>query len=221
MGLLFVVALQAYYEVGQNTAAKYAQEQKTVIAEQERENELNKRRDEVGDGKGAEVELQKINQELAKSIRIQDEATEQTRTRLHWMSAMLFWSKGLQAVDDTPPSETEKAQYILGILDGWLTLLRNFLLPIAWGFLGAALYVSRALADDIRAMAYASERAVLHGSRYYMGMVAGFVAAKFFPTSVGVELGEVAPFAVALLVGYSVEVLFSMLDRLIAAFSTK
>ncbi|GKS90137.1 hypothetical protein [Acidovorax sp. SUPP2539] len=220
-GLLVVAIFQSYYEVGQTTATKYVQAEVESKQESERAKELGKQREAVVRAKGSDSELQRIDQEISKSRSTFEVASEQTSRRLHWMNAMLFWNKGLPTVGDEPPSEAEKARYTLGILEGWLVLLRSFVLPIAWGFLGSALYVSRSLAEDIRAMAYASERAILHRSRYYMGMVAGFVAAKFFPTSVGVEFGEVAPFAVALLVGYSVEVLFSLLDRLIGAFSTK
>ncbi|WP_426303961.1 hypothetical protein ACN9MJ_13160 [Acidovorax facilis] len=221
VGLLLVAIFQSYYEVGQSTATKYTQASTVVAEERMRGKELTEARSRALLAKAAEFEISRIDQEHAKSRLKIAEASEQTERRGHWMKAMLFWHQWPAIAADDPQAASAQTLRIQGILEGWLALLRNFVLPIAWSFLGAALYVSRALAEDIRGMAYAPERAILHRSRYYMGMVAGFVAAKFFPTSAGVDFGEVTPFAVALLVGYSVEVLFALLDKLIGAFSTK
>ena len=221
MGLFLVAVFQAYYEVGQSTATKYTQALAVVSSGSTRMDELAESRNRVLLAKGAESEVSRIEQEIALVRWKNEEATDQTVRRLHWMKSMLFWLQWPTPAAGDPEAASTQTQHMLGILEGLLALLRNFVLPIAWGFLGAALYVSRALAEDIRGMAYAPERAILHRSRYYMGPVAGFVAAKFIPANAGVDFGEVTPFAVALLVGYSVEVLFALLDKLIGAFSTK
>lgn len=221
--LLLVAVFQFYYEVGLSTVTSYL-EAKTVMNEAKlsdralRESLKNLPAVKTSD---TERERERIEGEIAKKGQIIADASQQANRRLSWMQTLMIWGQDGPKVEGGEPSAAERAEHLVGSLEGWLALLRNFALPIAWGFLGAAIYVSRALAEDIRVMAYAPARAILHRSRYYMGMVAGFVAAKFFPTSVGAEFGAVAPFAVALLVGYSVEVLFSLLDRLIGAFSTK
>jgi hypothetical protein len=221
VGLALVAVFQAYYEVGQTTVTTYAKASGVLRVEAERVSVLSRALTGVGQAKASEAEVKRMNDEMAGARLKIEEATDETDRRLYWMKKMLFWHEGPALDPNDPRAPAMHAQSMLGVLEGWLTLLRNFVLPIAWSFLGAALYVSRALAEDIRGMAYAPERAILHRSRYYMGMVAGFVAAKFFPASTGIDMGEVTPFAVALLVGYSVEVLFALLDKLISAFSTK
>lgn len=220
-GLLLVAVFQAYYEVGQTTSTKYLEASRVVSTESERGRELTASLTRAEAAKEAQDELDRINHEITESNLKVAEASEQTARRVQWMKRLLFWYDWKQIDPTNAQDVATEAQTVLSVLDGWLGLLRNFVLPIAWSFLGAALYVSRALADDIRTVTYVPERAILHRSRYYMGMVAGFIAAKFFPTSTGIELGDITPFAVAFLVGYSVEALFALLDRLIGAFSTK
>lgn len=221
IGLLLVAVFQSYYEVGESTTAKYKEAQAVVRTNIDRVRELGTARVKAEAAKATADEISRLNREVAVSRLKIEEANEQTERRVHWMKAMLFWRDWTLKDPSDPQASFDQSQRILSVLEGMLTLLGAFILPITWSFLGAALYVSRALADDIRAMAYAPERAILHRSRYYMGMVAGFIAAKLFPTSTGISEGAVSTFAVALLVGYSVEVLFALLDRLISAFSTK
>jgi hypothetical protein len=221
IGLLLVAMFQAYYEVGQTTTTKFIEATGVIGTESDRVRDLTRNLTRAEQANVADEEVNRITHEIARSNLKVAEASEQTGRRVHWMKLLLFWHVWPQVDVTDGQAVAAEAQSVLSILEGWLGLLRNFVLPIAWSFLGAALYVSRALAEDIRTVAYVPERAILHRSRYYMGMVAGFIAAKFFPASTGVDFGDVTPFAVALLVGYSVEVLFALLDRLISAFSTK
>lgn len=221
IGLLLIAIFQSYYEVGESTTAKYKEAQAIVRTNVDRMRELEAARMKAEAAKATADEISRLSREAAVSRLKIEEANEQTERRVHWMKAMLFWQDWTIKDPGDPQASFDQFQRILSVLEGMLTLLGAFVLPITWSFLGAALYVSRALADDIRAMAYAPERAILHRSRYYMGMVAGFIAAKLFPTSTGISEGAVSTFAVAFLVGYSVEVLFALLDRLISAFSTK
>jgi hypothetical protein len=140
------------------------------------------------------------------------------------LAALDIW---LSKVPLLPPFKAEAgtpqhSQELLVTTDLILTVLRGFLLPIGWGLLGAALYVCRTLADDISKMSYSAEHRMLHVSRYFMGAVAGYVIAKFSIALSGKSLDDVVqPYVLALLVGYSVDVLFSMFDKLISAFSSR
>jgi hypothetical protein len=120
------------------------------------------------------------------------------------------------------PGTPEHSEEVLAQTDLILIVLRGFLLPIGWGFIGAALYVCRTLADDISKMSYSAEHRMLHFSRYSLGAVAGFVVAKFSVALSGKSIDDVVqPYVLALLVGYSVDVLFTMFDRIISAFSSR
>ncbi|GAB4088299.1 hypothetical protein [Hydrogenophaga soli] len=221
IGLFLVAVFQSYYEAGESTTAKYKEAQAIVRTNLNRLNELEQAKNKAEAAKAGPEEISRLNREIAVSRLTIEDANEQTERRVQWMKKLLYWQDWTIKDPGDPQASFELSQRVLSVLEGLLTLLGAFILPITWSFLGAALYVSRALAEDIRAMAYAPERAILHRSRYYMGMVAGFTAAKLFPSSTGISEGAVSTFAVALLVGYSVEVLFTLLDRLIGAFSTK
>lgn len=228
IGLGLVAVLQAYYEVGESTVKKYHDAQDAVLKEREkrkvRADALKPLEASQRDKLDAtqKVEMERLLREQGESgVKISSESAANDR-RIDWMKKMLVWREWPGVTSDEIEGKAQQAHEVLTVLGGLLTILKDFALPIAWSFLGAALYVSRALAEDIRTMAYAPERAILHRSRYYMGMVAGFVAAKLFPASVETgALSAVGSFALALLVGYSVEVLFALLDKLISAFSSK
>jgi hypothetical protein len=146
---------------------------------------------------------------------------EQTKQQIQaldlWMKLVPFASAPTQRLG-TP----EHSQEVLAQTELVLLVLRGFLLPVGWGLLGAALYVCRTTADEIRTMSYSADNARLHLSRYFLGAVAGFVVSKFSVALSGKQLDDVVqPLVLALLVGYSVDVLFSMFDKLISAFSSK
>jgi hypothetical protein len=104
-----------------------------------------------------------------------------------------------------------------------LTALIKYILPILYGALGASAYIVRALANEIGDLTYSSESDVRYLLRFYLGAVAGFSIAWFTseassPENVGI-LQSLSPLALAFLAGYSVDLLFSLLDRLVVAFS--
>lgn len=217
LGLVIVALLQAYYEVGTRTRSDYTAASRrydsnvTLIAQ------TSATRAALPPAATA-TEAPSLKDKIAAAEAENTMLLENTERKLLLMRNMLLWV-------NWGPAEVAGAhvlsQAILALLDGLLVVLGDFLLPLGWGFLGAALYVSRSLADDIKTMAYAPDRAILHRSRYFMGLVAGFAAAKFFTVLVDTQHGAVTPLALALLVGYSVEVLFTLLDKIIAAFSTR
>lgn len=100
--------------------------------------------------------------------------------------------------------------------------LERYILPLLYGFLGACLFVLRTLATDIKALAYTPEQNTLYRLRVYMGMLAGLIIIWFLPvTEADPGLKSLTPFALAFLAGYSIDLLFALMDKLIAAFSGK
>lgn len=215
LSLMLVAFMQAYYEVGSTTVTNYEAAHKLVNEKREYIERSSADVSEAIKAGRTAADLSSVRKAISDAQVEMEQAETQTERQIDWARTMLF---GI-SWDDASPYEA--AQSLLSLLQGMLIILRDFLLPMGWGFLGAALYVSRTLADDIKTVAYAPERAILHRSRYFMGMIAGFVVAKFFPTDPGITSAGVTPLALALLVGYSVEVLFALLDKLIATFSQK
>lgn len=104
-----------------------------------------------------------------------------------------------------------------------LLAIQLYLLPLLYGLLGAITFVLRSLALEIKAMTYTPEADINYRLRMHMGALAGLIAIWFLqPDASTAEIFKtLSPFALAFLAGYSVEVVFSAMDRFIAAFSNK
>ncbi|MBI4189976.1 MAG: hypothetical protein HY525_05500 [Betaproteobacteria bacterium] len=105
-----------------------------------------------------------------------------------------------------------------------LTALLKYILPILYGALGASAYIVRTLATEIREHTYSVGSNVRFQLRFYLGAMAGFAIAWFTSDTKSAEaagiLQPLSPLAVAFLAGYSVELLFSLLDRIVVALSS-
>lgn len=96
-----------------------------------------------------------------------------------------------------------------------------YLLPLLYGWLGACLYVLRSLAHDINAKSFTPEQGLEYSLRVCMGTLAGLVVVWFLPVAQSdPNIKSLSVFTVALLVGYSIDLLFTLMDRIIAAFTT-
>jgi hypothetical protein len=104
-----------------------------------------------------------------------------------------------------------------------LTALLKYILPILYGALGASAYIVRSLAAEIKDSTYSAGSVVRYELRFYLGAVAGLSIAWFTSDAKSAEgagiLQSLSPLALAFLAGYSVELLFSLLDRFVSAFS--
>jgi hypothetical protein len=104
-----------------------------------------------------------------------------------------------------------------------LTAILKYILPILYGALGASAYIVRSLATEIRDQTYSRASNVTYQLRFYLGAVAGLSIAWFTSDVKSSEtagiLQSLSPLALAFLAGYSVELLFSLLDRIVLAFS--
>ena len=104
-----------------------------------------------------------------------------------------------------------------------LATLLTYILPILYGALGASAFIVRVLAERIRAITYTAESNVGYELRFYLGAVAGLSIVWFTSGDRGADtsgmLQSLSPLALAFLAGFSVELLFSLLERVVAAFS--
>jgi hypothetical protein len=99
-----------------------------------------------------------------------------------------------------------------------LQTLQTFILPFFYGLLGASIYILRRLSRDIRLLAY--EPINDYRLRIPMGALSGVAIGWIFSVQDASSLGKsLSAFALAFLAGYSVEFLFSVLDKLVGAFS--
>jgi hypothetical protein len=99
-----------------------------------------------------------------------------------------------------------------------LISLQAYLLPLLYGLLGACTYVLRMLSRDVRAFSYTPDSHVRYKIRLVLGTLSGLAITWFFEPN-SQMLKSLSPLALAFLAGYSVEVLFSAMDRFVGAFS--
>ncbi len=98
-----------------------------------------------------------------------------------------------------------------------LQIIQLYILPLFYGLLGGFAYVLRNLTGEVRNLTYSAESKVNYRLRLQLGALAGLAIGWFI--NPGVSLGSLSPLALAFLAGYSVEVLFSGMDRLINRFA--
>ncbi len=113
-----------------------------------------------------------------------------------------------------------------------LLSLSSYLLPLLYGWIGALAYTLRSLESEIRRVALRRVSRVSYGLRATLGMLAGLAIGWFLRpddngglgTVVLPELGgdfpisSISAVALAFVAGYSVDLLFAALDRIVGAF---
>lgn len=104
-----------------------------------------------------------------------------------------------------------------------LEILSTYLLPLLYGLLGACAYVLRSVTAEVRAELFSRTSDVSYRLRLMLGLVAGLSIGWFLhPTEKDAGLlASLSPLALAFVAGYSVELLFAALDRIVNAFSSK
>jgi hypothetical protein len=105
-----------------------------------------------------------------------------------------------------------------------LIIVQTYVLPPLYGWVGAMAYVLRRLISEINARTYQETSNTSYNLRIYLGVLAGLAIGWFLAPDTkanGNVLHLLSPLALAFLAGYSVELLFSAMDKLLEAFSAK
>ena len=137
-------------------------------------------------------------------------------------------------------SERVKIQALLQQKKFILANLQLFVLPLFYGLLGAFVYVLRTLTIEIKTLTYTRESNINYRLRIQLGALAGLAIGwitgsntsfsldalsadtlSSFPPVGGLSLQTLSPMALAFVAGYSVDVLFALMDKIIYALSTK
>lgn len=104
-------------------------------------------------------------------------------------------------------------QFVLGVM-------QFYILPLLYGLLGASAFVLRNLNTAIRDLTYVVESNISYRLRIQLGGLSG-LAISWFPASESfASFGSLTPMALAFIMGYNVEILFSAMDRFISKFSS-
>ena len=94
-------------------------------------------------------------------------------------------------------------------------ILGDFLLPVLYGALGTCAFVMRSLFREMVDRTFDGRRAGEFKVRIFLGMLSGLTLQWLVVRSDGAVAGGTTPAVLAFLGGYSVEMLFTALDRLV------
>ena len=105
-------------------------------------------------------------------------------------------------------------QHILAA-DFILEAFQSYVLPLLYGLFGAFIYVLRDLMREIKSLTYTPNNDVRYRLRLTLGALGGMVVGWFLKPDDVSGLASLSPMALAFLMGYNIEVLFSLMDKMI------
>lgn len=105
--------------------------------------------------------------------------------------------------------------------------IQLYILPLLYGLLGASAFVLRSITREIRDLTYTSDSNARYRLRIQLGALSGLVVGWFLfvdpeVTATGTlfSFKQLSPLALSFLAGYSIELFFAAMDRLVNAFTT-
>jgi hypothetical protein len=104
--------------------------------------------------------------------------------------------------------------------------LNRFVLPLLYGVVGAAIFVHRSIAQELSSFSYSVASRTNFWLRLPLGAVAGLAVTWLIPSGSDTSLvssplqalTSLSPLVLSFVAGYSVELLFSILDRIVSSF---
>ena len=181
-----------------------------------------------------EVFLEKSGEILLQvedKIRVYEAISEEISARFVLLEAWaLDWSLLLRWVPtfvEVSDSEQQQLRTVnseeLSLSTATLTLqtLSSYILPLLYGLLGACAHILRTLTKQIQRVTFSADSLVAFRLRWPLGMLAGISVGWFFgPETLPAGLSALQPLALAFLAGYSVELLFTAMDKLVGVLDT-
>jgi hypothetical protein len=98
-----------------------------------------------------------------------------------------------------------------------LDAIAVYFLPLLYGLLGACAYILRTVSIEIQDVRYSTETHMRYALRLFLGALTGLAVVWFVKPDAALSV----PAAAFFLAGYSVELVFTAMDRLVAAFGAE
>ncbi len=145
----------------------------------------------------------------------------------HWIKLWSTIPNFFLGIDSMYDSDGEKGDEIkeniayLQCATITMDILQKYLLPLIYGFLGACVYILRNLSSKIKTYAFINASIINFHIRLCLGTLGGIAIVWFFsPENSTDPILSLSPLALAFLAGYSVELLFAVMDTVITAFTS-
>lgn len=94
-------------------------------------------------------------------------------------------------------------------------IVTGYFLPVFSALLGVCVFIMRAGSSKIENLSFKPHSTRIYFYRIVLGVIGGIVASWFVASDSSGVLATIAPAALAFLVGYSVEILFNILDSIV------
>ena len=141
------------------------------------------------------------------------------RTMLcRWLAWCPLIDTPVKASETSKPAEADTDATVVMSVQV-LAVLQGYLLPLLYGWIGAAAYALRSLAREARERLYRRENDTAYTLRIFLGALAGLAIGWFLRPEDVSGFKALSPFALAFVAGYSVDLLFTFLDKIVNAFS--
>ncbi|GAB2209189.1 hypothetical protein ROS1_60100 [Roseibium sp. ROS1] len=102
-----------------------------------------------------------------------------------------------------------------------LHVMKGYFLPLLASVLGVCVFIMRTGTEQIENMSFQTHNTGVYSHRLILGVVGGLVISWFSANDSTGTLNSLTPIALAFLVGYSVEILFNILDSILKALGAK
>ena len=154
-----------------------------------------------------------LNEQIeAKQKAINEVPDDIQRTDLDELNKRLI-SLTRQIELETTKETSYRARLVAGVV---LDILQSYILPLLYGLLGASAFVLRTMTREILDVTYSVASNGGYILRLVLGTLAGLIVGWFIFLLPGQTiLAAISPFAIAFLVGYNIELLFSVMDNII------
>lgn len=96
-----------------------------------------------------------------------------------------------------------------------LNSFQGYILPLLYGLLGAFIYVLRSLMGEIKSLTYSYDSEIRYRLRLTLGALGGMIIGWFLKPDEAGAVASLSPMALAFLMGYNVDLLFTLMDKLI------
>jgi hypothetical protein len=96
-----------------------------------------------------------------------------------------------------------------------LKVLQGYILPLLYGLLGAFIFVLRSLLGEIKSITYTYDCEIRYRLRLTLGALGGMIIGWFLKPEDVQMSASVSSMALAFLMGYNVDVLFTLMDKII------
>jgi hypothetical protein len=100
-----------------------------------------------------------------------------------------------------------------------MSILQAYILPLLYGFVGACVYILRTISSDIESVTFIPSSQTRYSLRWQLGGLSGLAIGWLAKSAVGTA-PNISQLALAFVAGYSVDLLFTLMDKIVATFTS-